>query len=260
MGSINLLASALGAIPSDIVNAIAKEYTELETRFSRHDWTPGELNSGRFAEAVLRYLEWKESGGNGFTSFGTQINRSGIVNRVSVNTNLPDGLRFLVLKCVELLLDIRNKRNVAHPVNIVNVDEMDSRLALRLAHWVLSEIIRVEASLNPKDIQEIIDEMSAKEISLIDEIDGDLVFLETHLVDASDRVLVTLYHQYPKSTDLSTLRRIVRYKNSTLFRDNVIAKLHDEGKVYLKGENVFLTSKGITWVEKQINLNLQAIA
>ena len=163
-----------------------------------------------------------------------------------------------MLKCAELLLDIRNKRDVAHPVNIVNVGEMDSRLALRLAHWVLSEIIRVEASLSPKHIQEIIDGMSAKEISLIDEIDGDLVFLETHLVDASDRVLVTLYHQYPKPADLSTLRRIVRYKNPTLFRDNVIAKLHDEGKVYLKEKNVFLTSKGIVWVEKQVNLNLQA--
>jgi len=258
MGTLQSLTSALSTLPADIVNAIAKEYIELESRFSRHDWTPGELNSGRFAEAVLRYLEWKESGGNGFTLFGIQINRSAIVNRVSVNPNLPDGLRFLVLKCVELLLDIRNKRDVAHPVNIVNVGEMDSRLALRLAHWVLSEIIRVEASLRPKDIQEIIDEMSAKEISLIDEIDGDLVFLETHLVDASNRVLVTLYHQYPKSTNLSTLRRIVRYKNSTLFRDSVIAKLHDEGKVYLKGENVFLTSKGVVWVERQVDLNLQA--
>jgi len=256
MGSINSLTSALGVVPSDIVNAIAKEYTELESRFSRHDWTPGELNSGRFAEAILRYLEWKESGGSKFTSFGTQVNRQAIVNRVSVNTNVPEGLRFLALKCTELLLDIRNKRDVAHPVNIVNVDEMDSRLALRLANWVLSEIIRVEATLSTKDIQEIIDELSVKEISLIDEIDGDIVFIGLHL-KMIERVLVVLYHTFPKSIDISKLRQIVKYGNSTRFRDEIVNGLVKDGKAYLKNDNVFITSKGIAWLEKYVDFQMK---
>lgn len=256
MGSINLLTSAFGAIPIDIVNAITKEYTELESRFSRHDWAPGELNGGRFAEAVLRYLEWKESGGSSFTPFGTQINRSSIIHRISSNPNMPDGLRFLVPKCSELLLEIRNKRDVAHPVNIVNVDEMDSRLALRLVNWVLSEIIRVEASLSTKDIQEIIDGLSVKEISLIDDIDGDIVFVGTHL-KAIDRVLVALYYEFPNSIKLTKLRQIVKYSHSTKFRDEVVNVLAKDGKAYLKDENVFITSKGIAWLEKHIDLQLK---
>lgn len=254
----SLLSPYLGSLPDPILQALETEFSNIEMRFAKRDWNPLELSCARFAEAVLRYLEWKESGGN-FTPIGTQLQRQSIVNRVLNNAHLPDELRFLVLKSVELLLDIRNKRNVAHLGSVVNVDEMDGRLALVLAKWVLSEIIRREASLDPKDVQEIINKLSVQEQTLIDEIDGDLVFLETHLIDASDRILATLYHQYPKATDLSALRRIVRYKNSTLFRDNLITKLHDEGKVYLKGENVFLTSKGIAWVEKQVNMKFQAM-
>ncbi|MDP1713381.1 MAG: hypothetical protein Q8L41_01425 [Anaerolineales bacterium] len=254
----SLLSPYLGNLPDPILQALETEFSEIEMRFAKRDWNPLELSCARFAEAVLRYLEWKESGGN-FTPIGIQLQRQSIVNQVRNNANMPDELRFLVLKSVELLLDIRNRRNVAHLASVVNVDEMDGRLTLVLAKWVLSELIRGEASLDPKVVQGIIDGLSVKEIPLIDEIDGDLVFLETHLIDAGDRILVTLYHQYPKAIDLSTLRRAVRYKNSTLFRDNLISKLHDEGKVYLKGENIFLTSKGIAWVENYVQMKFQAI-
>jgi len=255
MGTINSFANALGVIPSEIVIAIEKEYLELSARFSRHDWAPGELNSGRFAEAILRYLECKDSGGS-FTPIGQELKRQAIINRVSNNPNLPEGLRFHVLKCTELLLDIRNKRDIAHLGSVIDVKEMDSRLVLRLAKWVLSEIIRVEASLDPKDIQVIIDKLTVQETPLIDEIDGDLIFVGTHLA-MEERVLVTLNRSYPKPIELKTLRQIVKYRNSTRFRDEIIKKLIDEGKTHLKEEDVFITSKGIAWLEKYVNPQME---
>jgi len=132
---------------------------------------------------------------------------------------------------------------------------MDSRLVLGLAKWVLSEIVRVESSLDPSVIQTMIDKLSAKNVSVIDEIDGDKIFIGTHL-DFDSRVLVTLYSSYPEAIDLKTLRQIVRYSHSTKFRGDVVSNLAKDGRLYLKGEKAFITSKGVAWVEKYTNFQL----
>ena len=110
--------------------------------------------------------------------------------------------------------------------------------------------------MDPKDIQVIIDKLSVQETPLIDEIDGNLVFVGTHLA-MDERVLVTLNRSYPKPIELKTLRKIVKYSHSTKFRDLVIKKLIDEGKTHLKGENVFITSKGVAWLEKYVDLQVE---
>jgi hypothetical protein len=249
------LSNFMPNVPAEIVNAIDSEFQALESRFSKHDWGPAELNGARFAEAIMRYLEWKQSG-RAFTPIGIQLNRQSIVNHVSNDGSLPEGLRFHVLKCSELLLDIRNKRNVAHLGNLLNVDEMDSKLVMRLVKWILAEIIREEYAVNPKEIQGIIDSLSVKEIPLIEEIDGDLVIVGTEL-KTDQRALIVLYHSYPKPIPINTLRFVTKYKNSTRFRDEIIEEKIKEGLVHLKHENVYLTAKGCAWVEKYVNMHLE---
>ena len=66
------LKTVLPNVPADIVDALETEFADLESRFARRDWAPAELNAGRFAEAVLRFLEWRESGGS-YTPVGTRL-------------------------------------------------------------------------------------------------------------------------------------------------------------------------------------------
>jgi hypothetical protein len=249
------LSSYLPNIPSEIVTAIENEFQALASRFSRHDWGPAELNGARFAEGMFRYLEWKHSG-TAFTPIGVQLNRQSIFNRVSTDANLPDGLRFHVLKCTELLLDIRNKRNVAHLGNLLNVDEMDSRLVMRLVKWILAEVIREESAANPQEIQRIIDSLSVKEIPLIEEIDGDLVVVGTDL-KADQRALIVLYHYYPKPVAVNGLREVIKYKNPTRFREEILEEKAKAGIIHIKGDKVFLTTKGCAWIEKNIDMHLE---
>ncbi len=254
MGTTLLLEKFLVNVPKEIVQAIELEFSGLDARFSRHDWGPAELNGARFAEAIFRYLEWKQSGT--FTAIGTQINRNNIANRVSNDVNMPEGLRFHVLKCAEILLDIRNKRNVAHLGNTINVDEMDSRLVLRLTKWILSEAIREESSANPKDIQAIVDKLSTKEIPLVEEIEGDLIIVGTHL-KAPERALVALYHTYPAPLPIEVLQNTIKYQNASRFRDEILAEQVKEGITHIKDGTVFLTKKGCAWVEKNIDMHLE---
>jgi len=248
------LNSALSGVPLEISDALGKEYQNIESRFIRRDWSPAELNGGRFAEAVLRYLEWKQSGVK-YTPIGSQLNRQNVINIISHDPKIPDGLRFHVLTCAELLLDIRNKRDVAHLGKQVDVREMDSRLVLRLAKWTLAEIIREEASLLPKEIQQLIDNLSVKEIPLIEEIDGDILVVGKHLL-AIEQALAVLYHSYPGSVEIKMLCQAVRYKNSARFRSLLEEKANDR-IVLIKGDKVFLTSYGSGWVEKYINMQLK---
>lgn len=245
------LRSALQNVPDDIRSALEAELTELERRFARGDWKAAELNGGRFAEAVMRYLEWKRTGS--FTPVGKQLNRTSILKAVETDTTLPEGLRFHVRRSVELLMDVRNKRDVAHLGNVVDVEEMDARLVLRLANWTISEIIRTEGALRGEDIQKLVDRFSTTHMPLVEEIDGDLVLLATDL-PAALRALIVLYDAYPDPVRMGELRRSVRYGNVTRFRRLLEAR-ESEGLVYIKDDKVYLTRKGVEHVEVEVEIS-----
>lgn len=249
-----MLSAALPSVPTAITNALEQEFGELESRFSRHDWGPSELNGGRFAEALLRYLEWKDTGGV-FTPIGTQLDRLRIQNGVANNSSLPDGIRFGVSRAVDMLLDIRNKRDVAHLGTTIDVNEMDSRLVMRISSWALAELVREEAGLSASDSQVLIDRLSERRIPLVEEVGGDLIVVATNL-SAGKRALVALHKKYPKPTKVADLQSSVKYSHSTRFR-GILEAYSRDGLVHLKDGNAYLTGKGVSWVDKNIPMKLE---
>lgn len=247
------LQTYLAAVPHELVQALEKEYSQLESRFARHDWGPGQLNGGRFAEAVLRYLEWKQAGS--YTAIGQQLNRTRAVNVISADTSLPEALRFHVRRCAELLLDVRNKRDVAHLGTSIDVKEMDSRLVLRLASWSLAEIIREEAGVRAEEVQRVVDRLSAREVPLVEEIDGEIVVLATDL-SATQRAMLVLYHTYPRRFGMRELQRSVKYKHVTEFR-RLMEQQERVARVHVSDDGIVLTRKGLAWVETNIEMRLE---
>jgi len=239
----------LSGLPQEIHNTLLIEYSELESRFLRQDWGPSELNGGRLAEALLRYLEWKMSGT--FTPLGTQINRTAVINSTTQDTSLSEGVRFHLRRCADLLMDFRNKRDVAHLGASTDVREMDAHLVLRLAGWSLSEILREEGGLHPADVQQLIDKLSASHSPLVEEIDGDVVVVSTQH-NANAKVLIALHHTFPNPLPIEVLQQAVKYANPTRFV-GILKKLDKEALVHFKDGNVFLTRKGIAWVESNID-------
>lgn len=249
---VSVLPSMLQSVPAEIVSVLENEYGELEARFARRDWGPAELNGGRFAEAVLRYLEWKESGS--FTALGKQLNRSNLVNRVRTGTHIPDGTRFHVTACAELLMDLRNKRDVAHLGGVVDVNEMDAHLVMRLSSWALAEIVREESGLTPRRVQELIDQLSARRVALVEEIAGQLVVVATELT-AVERALVVLYHIFPGSMATTDIQRAIKYSNGSRLR-SLLKRQESAGLVHRAGDSCYLTRKGAVWVEGYVDLRL----
>lgn len=61
-----------------------------------------------------------------FTPFETSLKSENIINRLSNNTSLPSTIRFLIPRLARVVLDVRNKRDVAHVGGEVNPNYSDS--------------------------------------------------------------------------------------------------------------------------------------
>jgi len=239
-----LLKHSINTIPEKLAESIEREFIDIESRFSKGDWKSSEISGGLFGEAVMRYLEWKNK--KKFTPIGLQLNRSTILGETKKNTLLTDGIRIHIPNCLNVLMDIRNKRYVGHLGNDIDVREMDAVLVYRLSAWILSEIIREERALESKYIQKIIDRLSKRKIPFIEEIDGHLLVLVNSLT-AKNQVFVALYKENP--INLDRLRNAVQYKNSTRFR-KILEECQKERLIYIKEDLVHITSKGIQKAEQ----------
>jgi hypothetical protein len=239
------LSEALAGVPGDIARSLENELSGLMQRYRRGDWSPSELNGGRLAEAVLRYLEWKDGGS--FTPLGKQLNRARIVGAVKNNVALEESVRVHMPRAAELIMDIRNGRDVAHLSDHVSVNQMDSQLVLRLGAWLVAEIVRLESSLAPSECQELVDSLTVKQVPIVEVFDGDAVVVAPQL-RASERVLVALYHSHPASMNLEDLRTCVKYGNASRFR-TLVSQVDRQGLAHVKGSTVFLTHLGVERAE-----------
>jgi hypothetical protein len=239
------LGQALAGIPEEVAQSIETELAGLMQRFGKRDWSPSELNGGRLAEAVLRYLEWKNEGT--FTPLGKQLNRSRIVGGVKNNVALEESVRIHIPRAAELIMDVRNRRDVAHLSSEVDVNEMDSQVVLRLGSWLVAEIVRLESGLAPSECQTLVDSLTVKYVPLVEIFGGDAVVVAPQL-KARDRVLVALYHAHPFPVDLTVLRASVKYGNVSRFK-TLVVQLDKSGLVHAKDSAVYLTNLGVNEAE-----------
>ena len=247
------LKTHLANLPDGLATALGVEFSKLRDRFAKQDWEPGQLNGGKFAEAVFRVVEWHDTGS--FTPLGSQIDRTKIVNSVQHNTSLSDSLRLQIPQIASTIADVRNKRDVGHLSGDVEVNGMDAQLVMASASWLLAEIVRLETGSSPEEAQELIDGLVERRVPIIEEIDGSPVVLNTDL-PAMDRAFISLYKRHPNRIPVRTLAEWISYKNESRFRKLLEAQ-ERIAMVNMNGQGVRLTIKGVGHVERNINLSME---
>ena len=243
----------LASLPPELAEALEREFSKLRDRYGRQDWEPGQLNGGKFAESVFRYVEWCDS--RNYTPLGKQVRRKTIINRVASNTTLAESVRLQIPVVAELIADVRNKRDVGHLRGSVSVNGMDANLVMACASWLLAEIARLESGVSPAKAQQMVDSLVERRVPIIEEIDGEPVVLNTKL-NAISRVLVLLYKKHPERVPLKILQSWVKYQNVTQFRSLLVDKLR-EAFLVMNDDGVRLTLKGVAYVEKNIDLSME---
>lgn len=249
---MNLLAQHLNSLPAELVMALQAEFQKLHQQYFLGRWEPSQLDAGRFAEIIFRILEHKDS--DSYTPIGTQPNRLVIAAAVRKNKGLDESLRFHVLGLAELILDFRNKRNVAHPGK-VDVNEMDSNFVLNAANWIVAELIRLETQMSPDDAQTEIKKIIERKVPIVEEIGGRLKCLNPKL-GAKEKALVFCYQKYPEPVSLDELNDWMQYSNKGVLRKQ-LEDLDKDGRLDFRDDTAQLTKKGVPWVEKNVPFELE---
>lgn len=163
-----LIGSLQTSLPKDVLTELLNEYKFIKQQFFLNKFRPAELEGGRFAECVLRLLEFVDTGS--YTPFGTQLKSENIINRLPNNTKLPNTIKFFIPRLIRVILDVRNKRDVAHVGGEVNPNYSDSLFIVHSVDWILTEIVRHYHSCSIDQAAAIVSTINENQVPIIDDI------------------------------------------------------------------------------------------
>jgi hypothetical protein len=242
-----------GQLPEELVDNLLVEYNHLKQQFFLNHFQPTELNAGRFCECILRIIEYLNSGL--IIPFGTQLNTEQIIRAAENNTSLKDTIRFFIPRLVRVLIDVRNKRDVAHVGGEVNPNYSDSLFVVHSADWLLTELVRHFHNCPIEEAKKIVESINEIKIPIVADVNGFIRIQNTDL-SATQKTLVVLYYKNPDPVKDSEIMKWIRYKNSTDFRKKILSDLDDQALIHYESGMCVLLPKGITFVERNIPLDL----
>jgi hypothetical protein len=244
-----LVSEHCTSLPTDLAGHLDAEFAKIQKHYLLREWDDLQVDGGRLCEAILRVIEWKMNGTFTPIDGKSRPNRKTVVNAATHDTNLPPSLRLQVINALELVMDFRNSRNAAHLGNI-DPNQIDAMTVYQLIIWMIGEIIRLESTLKPVDIQEVLTVFAERPVPLIYRVNNQPIILSTKL-SAPDTVLVLLYDSIDP-VDFSTLFKWSRHTNITKWRDGVIKALEKSKKIYIENKKIHLLPPGMTAAEQLI--------
>jgi hypothetical protein len=248
-----LEATLSSHFPTDILITLLDEYQHIKQQFFLRKFQPAELNAARFSECTIRLIEFLDTGK--YTPFGKQLDTQKIINRVTNNINLPEGIRFFIPQLIRVLLDIRNKRNVAHVGGEVNPNYSDSLFVSHSTDWILIELIRNYHTNSIDEARKIVESIIETKIPVIAEIDGFIRVQNTKLKSDQKTLLILYYKQPDKLLDVD-LMKWIRYTNTSRYRTDILKSLDDDALIHYENGYCEILPKGIVYVEKNISPEL----
>jgi hypothetical protein len=245
----------LAAIPAALRDSVLETYREIATNFAEQRWSPSELEGGKFCEVVYWIC-------HGFIT-GTYVaaptkppNMRDDCRNLERNSNTgkpgDHSLRILIPRMLPALYDIRNNRGVGHVGGDVNPNLMDAGAVYSMASWILAELVRIFHSVKTDEAEAAVNGLVERKTPLIWSAGTAKRVLDTKM-SAVDQTLLLL-HQAAGWISEADLLRSTEYSNPSLYRSNVLARLHKARKIeYDKaGKRAHISPTGSEYVEKTL--------
>jgi len=249
-----VIAALSPPLPNEIVTHLLDEYQGIKQQVALRKFRPSELNGGRFAECVLRLIQFLDN--PPYTPFGTHLkNSDDTIKRVASNTALHDSMRFFIPRLARIMLDVRNRRDVAHVGGDVSPNYSDSLFISQNADWILTEIIRIYYNCSMDSATKIVATINQVRVPIIADING-FVRVQNTKLDNRGKTLAILYYKHPEKVKDTKLIEWTKYSNSSLFKKNILSKLDSEALVHYDNGFCTLLPKGIIYTEKNISMEL----
>lgn len=226
----------------------------MESQYNSYYDAAG-ISVGKFCETIIRFLQHQLTGNN--VPFGEHIkNFIDSANKL-MNVDKSKGNeseRILIPRSLVLLFTIRNKRGIGHIGGDIEANQIDLVTAVRIADWIICELIRIYHKLPIEEAQALIDNLSQRNIPDIWEIMGKKRVLRTDLTYKQETLLFS-YSEHKSGVMVEDLHSWTKYKgNIYRFKERVLKPLDDKKLIEWDRDTefVFLSPTGAQEVEKNI--------
>lgn len=88
------------------------------------------------------------------------------------NAQGSESVRLHIPRTLQLIYDVRNKRDVAHLADGINPNMQDATLVVRNMERVVAELVRLFHDVSPTEAHAIIADLVSKDVPLIQVFDG----------------------------------------------------------------------------------------
>lgn len=235
--------------PSELVEKLAQIYYKAICEYKKRNWQYFGNEVGRFIEIAIRIIEFKAEG-----KYNKLEDKLPIFNEKRLKdfeqSKICNNISFKILIPRQLysMYTIRNKRGMIH-INNIDPNYMDATVLLNMQKWVLAEFIRNSAKLDYEESLNIIDNIIAKENSLI-WIEGNIFKILDNSLNLEEKILCILY--YENNINEKKLFELSEYSNITIFKKK-LQLMHKEQKINYSAEKVTISPIGIGIAEKKLN-------
>lgn len=252
--------STLSGIPAGLRAPLIAAYSEIVQNFRERRWEPSELNGGKLCEIVHSILKGHVDGRMPSKPQKPRNMVDACKNLEKADQSLfPRSVRIQIPRLLTALYEIRNNRGVGHVGGDVDPNEMDSKLVLEMAKWVMAELVRLFHNLQTDQATQVVEALVERTVPIVWIIDGRRRVLKPGL-SKKDETLLLLYSTAGAVRE-EDLLIWVEHSNPSMYRKEILKRMHRERLIeYDEAEGrVSISPKGIAYVEEKLPLDIEVI-
>ena len=243
------------SIPDELVDKLIDSYVKLKELFYLGKYRPASGEAGYFAQVVLRVIQNEID--RTYTNLDEDLpNFHDTVFRFGRTPGHRDTVRFHIPRTLEVIHDIRNKRDVGHPKGKIDANFSDATLSFYAASWVLVELIRFYHDVSIDEAQKMVDEVIKFNISVIQDFNGFPKILNPSM-DLLKKIMIWALFKKDEGFTLENIQEWTKGRHRKSYTKSVLDNLENKlGYLHCEDGNYQITISGIKEVSENIPLVL----
>jgi hypothetical protein len=237
----------------ELLDKLFESYQLASEHYYLGRYRPACQEGGRFAEASLRMLQQVVDGT--YIPLGKQISnfRDIVIHFENADKNtFSDAIRFHIPRTLQVIYDIRNKRDVGHIGGDVDANFSDATLSVVSCNWVMTEFLRIYYISDIRTAQELVNSLIRIRIPLIQDFNGFLKILKPDL-SLPSRILALLYYCGSQGATITELNQWLGKRIQTGNMNTTLYRLeHEKAYIHREKDRCFITDSGKKYVEENI--------
>lgn len=204
-----LIAATCPPLDAILVRQLIDEFVSLERRYVLGDWEPATLDGGQFAEVAARIIYHQDA---------CNLNRRRPVGQClryvedddqQRQHHYPDRKSALhSCRVLRAIYKFRSDRGAVHIDPEYSANQVDSRLVIANARWVLAELLRVFWSGSRSTVARVVRDIVRFEVPAVLELGGRVLLQRTDCT-TEEEIILLLHHAGEEGLDRGQLGRNV---------------------------------------------------